>query len=541
MLALMVSFTVLGLVLRRQRVAPRKRRTVAAARSHWRNMRPRFRFDHLAMPPVRVLAPPAAILALLACVLAWGAAPALAAKKRPFVYVVVVDGLDGDSVETGEAPFISSLLAGEGGRGTYFPESSSVIPAETNPNHTAMMTGAFPGQSGIAANAFAIYAPLENEDTCARTGPLDFTAMPTPTSGESPTCPRAETIFESVRRQKGRRHPTTAAIMGKPKLGRIFDVSYRGRRAADYLWAPCDDPPDDDEYCDDVPTNPVTGYAANDTIVMDEVIRTVEEGVPSRGRTRRPRFTFVNLPQVDSAGHALGRGGVYDAIVGQADAEIERLVGTLKDEGIWGRSVLMVVSDHSMDSTPTKVNATGILEDAGIPSDSFTVVQNGSVDFVYLANRRGPKRARNELLAQMRAALLAEPDIAEAYYRRRNPLDGGMRFTVDGARPGWTAGPRTGDIMVTAEPGAAFSDPGELDNPLPGNHGAPQTADNFMAVLGGWPRIRTVTVEDKGRRSRVRNAGVASTAMRLLGMRPPADNSGRPLAAAFRRGALRRR
>jgi hypothetical protein len=498
------------------------------------------RFDHRLMPLPRPKLRSLAVLAAILASFAVLAAPA-AAAKRPFVYVVVIDGLDGDSVEAGSAPFISSLLEGQGGRGTYFPESSSVIPAETNPNHTAMMTGAFPGQSGIAANAFAIYAPLANEDTCERTGPLDFTALPSPTSGESPTCPRAETIFEAVRRQKGGRHPVTAVVMGKPKLGRIFDVTYRGRRAADHLWAPCDDTPEDDAYCEDVPTNPITGYAANDQIVMDEVIRTVEEGVEVRGKVRRPRVTFVNLPQVDSAGHATGRGPIYDTAIGMADDEIERLVETLRAEGIWQRSVLMVVSDHSMDSTPSKVNVTGVLEDAGVNGSAFTVVQNGSVDFVYLANRQGPRRPRNELLAQMREAILAEPDVAEALYRRRNPLDGGRRHTVLGARPGWTVGPRSGDIVVTSEPGAAFSDPGEFDNPLPGNHGAPQTADNFMSVLGGWPRIRTTTVEGKTRRARVRNTGVAATVMRLMGLRPPLDNAGRPLGAAFKPGTLRRR
>lgn len=493
--------------------------------------------EHRAMSPLRT-----ALLCLLTVALgALALAGPAAAAKRPFVYVVVIDGLDGDSVEAGEAPFISSILGGEGGRGAYFPRSSSVVPAETNPNHTAMVTGAFPGRSGIAANAFAIYAPLANEDTCQRTGPLDFTSLPSPTSGESPTCPWAETVFEAVRRQRGRRHPTTAAIMGKPKLGRIFDVTYRGRRAADYLWAPCDDTPEDDGYCDDdVSTNPITGYAANDEVVMDEAIRTITDGVRSRGKDRRPRFTFVNLPQVDSAGHATGRSVIYDTAIGMADDEIERLVTTLKDEGIWDRSVLMVVSDHSMDSTPSKVNATSVLEDAGVPGDSFTVVQNGSVDFVYLANRRGPRRPRNQLLRQMREALVAEPNVAQALYRRRNPLDGGMRNTVEGTRPGWTVGVRSGDIVVTSDPGAAFSDPGEFDNPLPGNHGGPQTADNFISVLGGWNRIRHRTI-DSGRRSRVSNVDIASTVMRLLRLQPPRDDAGRRLTAAFKPGTLRRR
>src|SRR5262245_6568973 len=84
-------------------------------------------------------------------------APAVARAERPIVYAVVIDGLDGDRVDDGDAPFISSLLAE---RATYYRESRSVMIAETNPNHVAMMTGAYGNASGLPGNAFAVYAPL---------------------------------------------------------------------------------------------------------------------------------------------------------------------------------------------------------------------------------------------------------------------------------------------------------------------------------------------------------------------------------------------
>jgi hypothetical protein len=477
---------------------------------------------------------------VVAAALAGLAQPATADRARKaIVYVVVIDGLDGDSVDAGKAPFISSLLDGQSGRGTYFPGSSSVLPAETNPNHTAMMTGAMPGRSGIAANAFALYAPLANPDTCELAGPFDLSAPPSETSGESPTCPHAETVFESVRRQAGKRRPPTAVIMGKPKLGRIFDVDFRGRRAADHLWAPCtSDTPEDDSYCADVPTNPITGYAQDDATVMNEVLRTADEGIRFRGRTRRPAFTFVNLPQVDTAGHVLGRGLLYDTAVGQADDQVERLVESLRTRGEWKRTTLILVSDHSMDTTLLKVNATSVLTNAGIPESAFLAVQNGSVDFVYLADRQAPKQERNRLLKRMRAAALDAPGVAEALYRRSNPRDWGRRHTAARSDASWTAGTRAGDLILTSEPGWAFSEPGPLDNPLIGNHGAPQTADNFMAVTGGWRQIRTRSVGDTRPRARPTNADVAATVMRLLGLRAPADSTGRALTAAFRLGAL---
>ena len=197
----------------------------------------------------------------------------------------MIDGLDGDAVDAGKAPFVSSLLAGEGANATYFAESRSIMPSVTNANHTAMMTGAYAGDSGIAGNEFALYAPLENGDSCAATGPENTSALPTTTSGENRNCPQAEMVFEAVKRQGNPRGLVTAGIFGKPKLGRIFaghNVD-PDRRDVDYLWAPCASGPDDDDYCGDVPINPVSSYAVDDATVMDEVLRTVNEGVPAEG------------------------------------------------------------------------------------------------------------------------------------------------------------------------------------------------------------------------------------------------------------------
>ena len=140
----------------------------------------------------------------------------------------------------------------------------------------------------------------------------------------------------------------------------------------------------------------------------------------------------------------------------------------------------------------------------------------------------------------MRAAALGSSG------RRRGALpasptrrDGGRATPPPGQVESWTAGHRTGDLILTSEPGWAFSEPGPLDNPLIGNHGAPQTADNFMAVTGGWRQIRTRSVGGTRPRARPTNADVAATVMRLLGLRAPADSTGHALTAAFRPGALR--
>lgn len=271
---------------------------------------------------------------------------------------------------------------------------------------------------------------------------------------------------------------------------------------------------------------------------MDRVIASIEDGIPFRGARKRPDLTFVNLHQVDSAGHASGRGLLYDAAVGLADDEIEELVTKLRERDEWRRTVLVLLSDHSMESTPQRLNMTGEFTDAGVPEDRFLAVGRESAELVYV-NRRDP--GRFELLRQLRAVALATPGVAEALYRVPNPADGGSRHTVEAAHPDWhSAGQRSGDLLITGEAGTAFSEPGSFSNPLPGNHGNATTRDNFLSVISGGPLVRQRTVPGASRASRPQNVDVAATVMGLLGLFRTADDHGRFLVPAFFRGRLPR-
>lgn len=476
--------------------------------------------------------------AALACLLV---APAASANhEHAKVYVFVLDGLDGDELEGSAAPFISSLIAGEAGATTtYFPSSSSVMVAETNPNHTAMITGTYPATSGITGNEFAVYGEPPDEDSCPPGGD-DDSLPPSPTSGESPGCINVPNLFETVQRRRHPEHLTTALISGKPKLARLFasrNVS-DARYDADHVWAPCDD---DEPYCEDVPTNPVTGYALEDAIVMDEVIRTTREKVIDDGRGRRPDFTFANFPQIDSAGHASGRSAAYMTAIGMADAEIERFVANQKELGIWDRTVMMIVSDHSMDDTPllTKVSIADALEAGGVDPAKYTIVGNGSAAHVYLNDRRAADA--NATLKQMRDVLTGVGGIAETIYRLPNPVDGGATHALETVHPEWgLGGPRTGDIIVTTEPGIGFRDTSEASsfpfNPLPGNHGGPQTADNSFLISGGSPVLRQGTSD-----ARAVNVDVNPIAMKLLSRKPARTVEGRFRRDAFHVKMLKRK
>jgi hypothetical protein len=281
-----------------------------------------------------------------------------------------------------------------------------------------------------------------------------------------------------------------------------------------------------------------------DADVMTEVIRTVDEGVQADGAVKRPNLTFVNLPTIDSAGHASGtQSGAYDTAIGLADTELQRFVENQKAKGLWERTVMFVVSDHSMDTTlSSRPSLRATFNLAGIPDGDVLVVQNGSVDMVYLADRNRPDR--DAFLARLRAAALTAPGVDEALYRLPNPADGGAAHTLTGAHPGWRiAGPRTGDLLVTQLEGGAFNEP----NPLVGNHGSPRTTDNTFAIIAGGNQVRQQavggvvgprfddTLQNPGS---AQNVDVAPTVMALLGRAAPQHSEGRVLAEAFEPGVL---
>ncbi len=508
------------------------------------------------------------------------AAPAAAAPSDPggpLVYVFSFDGMDDDLVDDGAAPNLSAYLKGQGARSTYFQESRSIFVAETNPNHTAMATGAYGDTSGIPGNEFAVYGqPLAEPeepslgpdtgvaagDSCVIPGGADESKAPVTTSGESANCLQAETFFQTAQAGAGREETVTAGIFGKPKLARIF----AGRRLdprrydADYLWTPCapaggsgDSPP----YCQaGVPARPTDSYALDDSDVMNEVMRTVREGVrgdgrtfarPTTGEAKRPNLTFVNFPAIDSSGHLTGASAAYRQMIADADADLGRFVDQQKALGLWERTTIVALSDHAMETTVQKTTLGTRFAGNG-PADSYEIVQNGSAALVYLKDRQAPKAQRDELLKNLRAAALAGnlaggPPAAEALYREPNALDGGEAHTLATVHPAYKiVGARTGDLVVNAAPDVAFNE-GSTGNPLQGNHGGGQTRDNFLAIIGGSPAIRQGTIT--GVRNapffddtllnpqQAENVDVAPTVMRLLSRPAPAQSQGRLLAEAF--------
>lgn len=393
-------------------------------------------------------------------------AVAWASPTRPVaddmdVYVIVTDGMIPGELNPAQAPTLNRWAD----HGTRYTSAQAHMIAETLPNHTAMMTGVFPDRNGVPSNSIWDRA-TGDERTLDRADDITY-----------------PTVLERIRVEAGL---PTASVLSKDYLHGIFS----GR--ASVQWAP-------------FPLLPITDHSL-DEFTVEALKRTVTD--------HNPRFTFVNLGDMDRFGHMDLSGYSLRAARNQAvwnsDHKLFQFERFLRDTGRWERSVIIVLADHSMDwSVPENViNAQAAVDADPALRGRFGIAQNGGADtFTYLG---GPAE-REASVARLREVIAGLPGVNNLY----DPAD--LRL-----------GPRAGDLVATCHPGWRFSDPTPLSNPIPGNHGHEVTLPIPFFVTGGHRIVRHGQVVDRP----VTTRDVAPTVARLFGLSHD-DMDGTPAVEAF--------
>ena len=408
----------------------------------------------------------AGLLAAVGATVLGTPATAWATPTRPVaddldLYVIVTDGMNPGELNPAQTPTLNRWAE----HGTRYSSARAHMIAETLPNHTAMMTGVFPDRNGVPSNSIWDHA-----------------------AGEDRTMDRADditypTVLERVRVEAGL---TTASVLSKDYLHGIFS----GR--ASVQWAP-------------FPLVPITDHSL-DEFTVEALKRTVTD--------HNPRFTFVNLGDMDRCGHMDLTGYSLRAARNQAvwnsDHKLYQFEQFLRDTGRWERSVVMVLADHSMDwSVPENlISAQGALDANPALRGRFGIAQNGGADTFTFIGDPAERDAAVDLLRQVVGGL---PGVNNLY----DPSE--LRL-----------GPRAGDLVATCHQGWRFSDPTPLSNPIPGNHGHEVTLPIPFFVSGGHRIVRHGQVVDRP----VTTRDVAPTVARLFGLDHD-DMDGSPAIEAF--------
>ncbi|UVE95535.1 alkaline phosphatase family protein [Dietzia sp. B32] len=362
-------------------------------------------------------------------------APVWATPARPVaddldVYVIVTDGMRPDELNPAQSPTLHRWAT----EGTRFTAASSVMIAETLPNHAAMVTGVLPARNGVPANTVWDHA-LGDERTLDRPDDL-----------------RAPTVLDRIRTEAGL---TTASVLSKDYLHGLF-----GGRAS-VQWAP-------------FPLVPITDHSL-DWFTVEALKQTITD--------HAPRMTFVNLGDMDRFGHMDLSGTSLRLARNQAvynsDHKLWDLEQFLRATGRWERSVLIVLADHGMDwSEPLRlISAAGAIDADPALRGRVGIAQNGGADtFAHL----GPAGDRDATLARLREVVGALPGVNRLY----DPAELDL-------------GDRGGDLVATCHPGWRFSDPTPFSNPIPGNHGHEVTLPIPFFIGGGHRIVRRGGVVDR--------------------------------------------
>jgi arylsulfatase A-like enzyme len=366
------------------------------------------------------------------------------------VVFLVMDGLPSRHVGTAVTPVLAAL-ASETGCPPGVAEA--VMPADTYPNHASFVTGVGPDRHGVLANWY-----WDNDGVFRPAWEIG---------------PRAPTLVDACR-ARGR---SSAAVVGDQHL-----VGVMGLDRADDHWPPGGELPAG------TPEDRL-GYA-DDPVALEHLASSLEAGYD---------LVIGHLNTPDTAGHLDGPD--TDAAA-DCYRSADACLSVVRDAigRVWDDTVLIVVSDHTMETV-----------DPDDPIDLGPVVAERGIGWL--------------------------PEGGTAFVRGDDPDAGAWLDGVDGVESHFETAP--GLRVAVAERGRWFGIDGLRG--YRGMHGNSATREQVAVVSGGHPAAGELAARVGGARvsaasvggasvgeARVRATDWAPTMASLLGVRLP-DAVGRVL------------
>jgi len=282
-----------------------------------------------------------------------------AAQKH--VVVVVWDGMRPDFVTEINTPTLWKLAK----QGVVFRHHHCVYPSATNVNGTAIVTGVYPGHSGILANQE--YRPEINRKKIIAIETLETVRKGDETSGGKHVA--VPTIAEQLRAAGMEtvtataktvgllqdRHPFDSAAL---RSGQVLDVTrdkncvalFSGEMLSAQALAP---------VVESLGPFPMSGY-------MQKDVWTTKALAEIFWKDRIPAFSLLWLSEPDGTEHETAPGS-KDAVaaIKSADDNLASVLAALDRQGVRSTTDIFVVSDHGFSTIERSVDLRKILKDAG--------------------------------------------------------------------------------------------------------------------------------------------------------------------------------
>jgi predicted AlkP superfamily pyrophosphatase or phosphodiesterase len=457
------------------------------------------------------------IISLLFLIVCASAAAAVPAKPENHVVVVVWDGMRPDFVTQQNTPTLWKLAR----EGTTFRNHHAAYPSATMVNATVMVTGVYPGKSGIIANH--VYRP-DVEPHHA----VDVELSSVVEKGDKLSGGRyiaAPTIAELVQRAGAR-----SLIAAAKTVGLLLDRQPNGVAANNSATL----------FAGKALPNAVLAVITEElgpfpSAHLQKDSWTTKALIDVLWKDGVPAFSMLWLGEPDLTQHETAPGAPAAlAAIKSADDNLATVLSALDKRKARGTTDVFVVSDHGFSTIRRSIDLRKILNEAGFaattefkgepkPGDIMLAGNGGSVLFYVTGHDTAVTRRLVEFLQQS--------DFAGVVLTKQ-PMDG--TFVLDQAKIDNDHAP---DAVMAFRWGASknqFGVPGMIDADWQraageGTHATLSRFDMHNTLIAAGPDIKRGETNDLPSG----NVDLAPTILQILGLKPSQKMDGRILLEAM--------
>jgi arylsulfatase A-like enzyme len=459
-------------------------------------------------------------MSILVLVFSLGVIPLTADTPRfddRHIVVVVWDGMRPDFVNEETTPTLWKLAR----EGVTFRNHHPVYPSATNVNGTAMVTGVYPGNSGIIANY--VYRPdIDPHDAIAVESPAVVKKGDQLSNGKYISVP---TIAELVQRAGGR-----TAVASAKTVGLLLDryVGIGSAKNCITLFAGSALP-------GDVLAPIATALGPFPSARLQKDRWTTKAVTDFVWKDGVPTFSVLWLGEPDLTQHETAPGAPSAlAAIKSSDENLAAVLSALDRQGVRKTTDVFFVSDHGFSTIGRSVDLRKILKDAGFvaktefddepnPGDIMLVGNGGSVLFYVVGHEAMVTRRLVEFLQQS--------DFAGVIFTKQG-LPG--TFHLNEAK---IDNPHAPDIVMAFrwnDSKNQFGVPGMIDADWQraageGTHATLSRFDMHNTLIAAGPDFRRGQTDDLP----TGNVDLAPTILHILGIKPPQEVDGRVLSEAM--------